>query len=254
MRARRISFLRRRSPGPFFFVHVQKAAGTSLTSQLRSRFGPAAVYPDESDLDPTSTIDGRSVLSVEHLQERWRQRGSEIAVVTGHFPLCTTELLGGGFHTFSLLRDPVARTLSYLRHHRELTPEARGQSLEEIYDDPFRFEGLVHNHMVKMFSLTTSEMTEGALTPVAFGPERLEAAKRGLETVDVIGVQEDYERFCRSLERTFGWRLGDRRHMNRTRPVGVDPAFERRIAEDNADDIALYEFAVELIARRASRR
>ncbi len=246
--------LRRRDTGRFFFVHVQKAAGTSLTTQLRERFGERAVYPDDSDLDPTLEIDGRSVLSVEHLQQRWQARQHEIRVVTGHFPLCTAQVLGGDFRTFTLLREPVARTLSYLRHHRELTPEAREQSLEEIYDDPFRFEGLVHNHMVKMFSLTPGEMSAGALTPVEFGPERLEAAKAALETVDVVGVQEDYDRFCRELERRFRWRLGDRRHMNRTRPVDVDPAFRRRIEHDNALDVELYDFTRGLIAQRAARR
>ena len=80
-------------------------------------------------------------------------RGDEIRVVTGHFPLCTTELLGAQFITLTILRDPVERTLSALRHHREKTPADSERSLEEIYEDPFRFE-LVHNHMVKMFSLS----------------------------------------------------------------------------------------------------
>jgi len=73
-----------------------------------------------------------TVLSVEHMLERWRLRRDEIRVVTGHFPLCTTELLDAPFTTLTLLRDPVERTLSYLRHHREMTPSEGERPLEEM--------------------------------------------------------------------------------------------------------------------------
>jgi hypothetical protein len=246
-------FGRRSQQGPFFFVHVQKSAGTALVSQLRARFGTEAIYPDDSDRE-RGLVDPDSVLSVERLQERWHARGARIKVVTGHFPLCVSELLGEEFRTLTLLREPVARTLSYLRHHRELTIEDRHLTLEEVYDDPFRFDGLIHNHMVKMFSLTTSEMTGGALTPVIFTEERLAVAKRNLASVDVIGVQEDYEGFLRDLTRTFRWRLGPPHWMNATQPVEIDPGLEERIAIDNRMDIELYEYALELVATRRSRR
>ena len=97
------------------------------------------------------------MISVDHLLERWRTYRDVIRVVTGHFPLCTVDLLRDSFTTLTVLRDPVERTLSYLRHHRELTPDDSERSLEAIYADPFRFHGLIHNHMVKMFSLTTAE-------------------------------------------------------------------------------------------------
>ena len=244
---------RRPLEGPYFFAHVQKSAGTALVSQLRARYGAQAVYPDDSDREQ-GRIDPRSVLSVEHLQSRWRARRSEIYVVTGHFPLCTAEVLGGGFRTLTLLREPVARTLSYLRHHRELTVEDSERTLEEIYDDPFRFDGLIHNHMVKMFSLTAAEMTDGVLTPVEFTEERLEQAKRHLESVDVIGIQEDYQSFLDDLSRTFRWRLGPPHRMNGTEPVDPDPGLEARIAADNAMDTELYHHAIDLIARRRASR
>ena len=163
---------RQRDHGPFFFVHLQKTAGTSLSSQMRERFGTSAVYPDDSDRESCGPDGAESVLSVSHLQERWAERRSQIRVITGHFPLCTTDLLEGDFRTFTLLRDPVDRTLSYLRHARETLPGAQDLSLEEIYEDPVRYEWLVHNHMVKMFSLTADEiLDEAALTfdaPLAF--------------------------------------------------------------------------------------
>ena len=113
--------------------------------------------------------------------------------MTGHFPLCTADLLDASFTTLTVLRDPVERTLSNLRHYREETPAEADRSLEHLYDDPIRFE-IVHNHMVKMFSLSSDEMTDGAMTPVRFTPERLTKAKERLATVDVVGTSSSPSR------------------------------------------------------------
>ena len=229
----------------FFFVHVQKAAGTSLVFRLRRHFGRAAIYPPESDKGNVA-----AVISVDHLLERWQTNHDETRVVTGHFPLCTAELLGGNFTTLTVLREPVERTLSYLRHHRQLTPDDSERSLEAVYADPFRFHGLIHNHMVKMFSLTPAEMTDGVLTRVKFTPDRLERAKENLAAVDVMGLQARFDDFCNELTRRFGWHLGDRTHVNRTGPAEVTEALRARIAEDNAMDVELYEFARQLNEER----
>jgi hypothetical protein len=229
-------------PPRFFFVHVQKAAGTSLVFRLRRHFGRAAIYPPESDKG-----DVAAVISIDHLLERWRTHRDTIRVVTGHFPLCTVDLLGDGFTTLTVLRDPVERTLSYLRHHRQLTPEDSDRSLEGIYADPFRFHGLIHNHMVKMFSLTPAEMTDGVLTRVEFTPDRLDRAKENLARVDVVGLQASFEEFCNVLTSRFSWDLGEWRHVNRTEPVEVSEPFRARIAEDNALDVELYAFARRLV-------
>jgi hypothetical protein len=229
----------------FFFVHLQKTAGTSLIKRLKRHFGDGAVYPNASDGDIVT-----SVISVDHLLSRWRTRGDELVLVTGHFPVCTADVLGGGFTTLTVLRDPVERTLSYLRHHRKVTPGEHDRPLEAIYDDPFRFHGLVHNHMVKMFSLTPAEMTDGALTRVDFTPDRLARAKDRLAAVDVIGIQECFETFCDELTRRFAWDLGPPLHANRTEPVDVPAAFRDRIADDNAFDLELYDFARRLCADR----
>lgn len=232
-------------PQRSFFVHLQKTAGTTLFRRIRRHLGDAAVYPDASDGRPPETV-----LLVDHLLERWRARRSEIRVVTGHFPLCTTELLGVPFATFTVLRDPVERTFSFLRHHRARTPADRHTPLEQIYADDIRFHGLVHNHMVKMFSLRAPEMVAGCMTRVDFTRGHLERAKEQLARVDVVGLQEDFESFCDELSAKFGWDLGPAEYANRTEPVDVAPAFAERIAHDNALDIELYEFARKLVAAR----
>jgi hypothetical protein len=225
---------------PIFFVHLQKTAGTSLVGRLRQLLGEDAVYP------PRRTDDVNWVLSVDRLVEHWQARRDELRVLTGHFPYCTTTLLDTPVHTVTVLRHPVPRTLSYLRHHRKLTPEDRDRPLEAIYDDPFRFRCMIHNHMVKMLGMDASEMTAGMITELECTPAHLERAKATLRRIDLVGTQERYDSFWSAFGDRFGLDLGPMAFANQTDPVDVDPDFLERIEADNALDVALYEEAVAL--------
>jgi Sulfotransferase family len=231
----------------FFFAHVQKTGGVSLYVRMLRQFGRSAVYPDPSDGD---TVEDAPQLMTDVLFDRWKARGDEIQVVVGHFPLCTAELLGGGFTTLTVLRHPVDRTLSYLRHHRNTTPDDSERSLEEIYEDPLRFDHFIQNHMVKMLSLRAEEMTDGMMTKIEFDRGRLRQAKRALRKIDEFGLQDELESFAQRLERRFLWELGPPVHENVTEPVAVPDSFRARIAEDNRLDVELYEYARKLLSRR----
>jgi hypothetical protein len=231
-----------------FLCHLLKTAGAALLCRIRARYPDHAVYPLESDGDPIARV-----TSVENLESAWRTRGEQIKVVTGHHPLCTTELLGGKWVTATVLRHPLARTLSHLKHHREITPQDAHLTLTEVYNDPFRFPFLIHNHMTKMLSLTTDEMTAGALSVVQFTPERLELAKERLVGVDVVGLQEEFEQFWQALANRFGWDPGNYSVRPPAQLPEHEAALHDRILEDNQDDLELYEFAVGLVGQRAAR-
>lgn len=240
-------------PHRFFFVHLLKTGGTTLFTRVGGDpeieldhevpFAEAEIYPNATDGDVFTVA---PQLSVEQLQKRWAERSGEIRIVMGHFPMCTAELLGVPFTTITVLREPVERTLSFLRHHKKLTPADRDLPLEAIYEDEFRYKGLIENHMVKMFSLGADEMTDGMLTRVDFTPEHLERAKANLASVDVLGLQDDFEAFCGDLESRYGWELGEPMFTNRTLPIEVPDSFRARIAADNALDVALWEYAQQL--------
>jgi hypothetical protein len=225
----------------FFFVHLQKTGGTALFQRLRDHFGPEAIYPN-----PDDQTDIRSTTDVDFLLDHYRQRGDAIRVVTGHFPLCTVELFDAPFTTFTVLRDPVERTLSSLRRRQTVEERFRGWTLEEIYGDP-SMQDIIRNHMVKMLSLGADEMTAVPLVAhVDFDEDRLETAKRNLtHRVDLFGLQTHFEDFCTDLERRFGWDLGAPRFANRTEAVPVSDDLRSRIATDNRLDMELYEFARE---------
>jgi hypothetical protein len=71
-----------------------------------------------------------------------------------------------------------------------------------------------------------------------------------------VGLQEHFEDFCDELTARFGWRLGAPERVNATAEVEVSDSLRTRIAEDNALDVELYEFAKRLVrdARRTDER
>jgi hypothetical protein len=246
----------------FFFVHVMKTGGASLGVQLRRQFGPA-VYPDPNiDGDPTWAY-STSAMLLEH----WEARRNQVKLISGHFPPCIIELLGDDFTTLTLFREPVERTLSFLRQRSTTDERFVGWPLEQVFDDPgIRRHRLVNNHVVSMFSVTPADMYIGLTSyaldrgsvireediqvPIDCNREDLSRAKERLAAIDVVGLQEHFDDFVAELTRRFGWRLGHSVRHNQTERVPTSKAFRERIAEDNALDIELYDFARTLHEQR----
>lgn len=237
-------------PQRFFVAHMQKTAGTALRDRLRASFPDEQIYPNASD-GPDARV---AVISVKHLQERWAVRGQDIRLLTGHFPVSTAELLGVPFVTLTVLRHPVERTLSFLRHQveRRQRGATEDSSLVELYEDPFRFEAMLQNHMTRTLSLTAEELVagDGVLTRVPYTPERLEMAKETLRNLDAFGLQERFDDLCAELGQRWGLDTGPPLVTNTTEPTDVPPGFAERIAEDNALDMELYEYGCRLYEER----
>ena len=233
-------------PERFFFVHLQKTAGTSLYMSLRRHLGRDAVYPT-----PEYELIDQSSSDIELLRTAFERDGHRIKAVVGHFPLCTTELLAVPFTTMTVLRDPFERTLSFLRHRRDKV--RHGASLDELYAERRTLHALVHNHMVKMLGMTTEQMTDGMATLVSFDDDFLRRAEEALERIDVVGLQDHFDDFAAELTARFGWELGGNLHVNATEagPDDVSEWLERRIRIDNELDFRLHRYAVDLVERRA---
>ena len=230
----------------FFFIHVMKTGGGTLRRHLEANFAPGEVYPGRPDHDMV-----RANTSLAYLTSLSPQRMERIKVFTGHFPYLAVELLGGDLTTLTILRDPVERTLSFLRSRQQ----DQGWELEAIYEEPYTFAGLIHNHQTKVFSLTEIDRPGSYLKNLDVNSERLELAKANLERIDVVGTRERFGDFCAELSARFGWRFGAVKRKNVTRHVErVSKSFRRRIAEDNQADLEFYEYARHLSDSQRSER
>ncbi len=236
----------------FFVAHMQKTAGTTLRDRLRNTYAEEQIYPNGSD-----GPDGRiSVISLSHLQERWKERGESIRLLTGHFPIRTPEVLEprADFVTMTVLRDPVERILSFLRHQAERRQRGAEPDtpLWEIYSDPTRFNLLIHNHMTRMLSLTPEEFVpgDGVLVTVPYDAARLEMAKEGLAGLDLFGLQHRLDEFCAELSDRHGLDVGTSMRSNTTDRDDVPEGLIDRIVHDNALDVELYAWACRLYDER----
>ena len=237
----------------FFFIHVMKTAGTTFVRQLQQEFAPEAIYPARS-VDWTDEHDYDVYINIPRLLALTPERRAGIRVFTGHFPYMVCDLVAPGCTTLSVLREPVARTVSVLKHFKRVEPRFRDSTLEAIYDDRQIFRFFVENHQTKVFSLVPSDDEVAINCGLSMDDDRYERARASLVQVDVLGLAEAYDDFVDDTRRRFGWWAQgvdrDLRTNVSTEAWDVEPSFRERIAADNAYDVALYEYARGLLRSR----
>ena len=232
----------------FFFIKVMKTAGGTLLQQILANFERAQVYPYERYDPDLQTANW----GIEYLTGLTAERREAIRVFTGHFPFVAVELLGMELTTITILRDPVERTLSYLRHCKRHHEQHRELALEEIYEDPFFNPCFISNHQAKQFAFTVEDRPKTYMDVLDIDAQRLELAKANLARVDVVGLRERFDDLLGELHARYGWAIADvkDRNVSGGESQGVPASFRDRIAADNAADMEFYEFAKELCAQR----
>ena len=125
------------------FVHVMKTGGLALSHRLRELFDAERTFPRLDAHGVTAKSDVHALLA-------HRDRLDELDLVTVHMPAwVATDLLADRTKVV-VLRDPVERTVSHLRHIARLYRD--GRSLEELYDDPALHHRLV-DHQARVLTL-----------------------------------------------------------------------------------------------------
>ena len=254
-------------PTRFFFIHVMKTGGTSFVFQMLANFEPDERYP--SAIDRSSPTDVTPYASIPKLLALSPERRARIRVYSGHLPYIASELLGIDVVRLTMLRDPVDRTVSMLKHVKRLFERYTEFSIDAIYDDEAIFRFYLDNYQTRLFALSAEERERalaGADTdaelpaeapPLPIDGIRFERAKANLANVDVIGLKERYGDFVDELHTRFGWWPGGVKDHPRANVSSEDwpisPELRRRIADDLSVDMEFYEYAKELIeARRTS--
>ena len=239
----------------FFFIHIQKTAGTSLRQHLLANFNWSEIYPPQQENDLGGYLvlyqmGGFLVGLPAAEQARYR-------LFHGHVPYAVTQRLAldTAPTTITVLREPIARILSALNHKKRHRAEFANASLEEIYNNQKIFQGQLLNHQAKIFAVPNDSDLLSGYDPYPVGPEQLELAKENLNRVDVIGLQSDMPAFLAELQRKFGWEtLKSDVRENVGSQSQVSQSFLDRIAADNEIDLAFYRYAQELVATRAAAR
>lgn len=256
-------------PGPasrWFFMHIPKTGGSTLNVHIRNNFSDDTIWAaHEPQLRPLSA----SVLytNVARLAAMSEASREQTRFFRGHFPFSAVTLLGDDVRTLTVLREPVARTVSWLNHCRRNNPEHHDLTLEAIYEDDWFTVRYARNLQTKQFGMTLVE----AQAPMADVPgdrvarsiyvslgcalnaavevddSRFEAARAAMTRIDVLGVTERYEDLCARLARDYGWTMRRVPSENVGAPHNVSNALRRRIEADNRYDTELYVCALDLL-------
>jgi hypothetical protein len=223
-----------------FFMHVMKTGGTTFVQHIYANFPPDAVHPSPAG---PKVERQRAYYMIDELRRISPERRRSIGVYSGHFPFVAGELVGADV-TLTILREPVERTVSYLRHCKRYHERMADMGLEEIYDDGWMHPLYIRNYQAKLFAMTTDDKLESHLDVIDVDDRRLELALANLERVDVLGLHERYPEFLDAVRERLGWTIGDVPDLRvSTEQWDVPPHLAERIAVENAADVALYERA-----------
>ena len=233
-----------------FFVHVMKTGGATFRRRIEANLGEEHVYPNASiDTDMLAAN-----LSVQYLLDLPEERVRTLQAYTGHFPFAVTQMLPGRFLTMTVLRDPVERTISYLKHCRKYQEQHHDMALEAIYEDPWYFPTMMKDHQVKVFALAPEDRAETVAEVIDIDADRAARARANLDSIDFLGLHEHYDDFVRDVSEHLGW-SGDAPfswHVSEAEEISA--SFRRRIADDMAADLEFYEYARERYDRRPRAR
>lgn len=248
------------------FLHIRKAAGTTLRAIILEQYGGTIVHASPACLTQNLVVQGEhgqvAVLSfdVAALQSARARYGeldeatkAQIKVIAGQMPFGLHRYLPRPCTYITILRDPVDRVISYyyhvLRHPEHYAHErvvSQRMGLLEFARSGVTNE--VDNGQTRVLC-----GLENPLEAPPFGQcsaEMVEAAKRNLqEHFVVVGLAERFDESLMLLKNRCRWRDPHyaRQNVNPNRKRKYDFSLDalREIERHNQVDIELYRYAEE---------
>jgi hypothetical protein len=223
------------------FLHIPKTGGMTLMTALRSRYG--------SRMLKLQTLDKRRDTQLEALAEVPLSTRRRARLVSGHLYYGVHEYLPQECDYITLLREPVARVISYYYYVRGHPKHwfhdglvRSDMSLEEFVSrapDPE-----VANGQTRRLSGDMGEGGSGEL-----GARALDRAKQHLARCAVVGLTERFDESFILIRRALGWR--PRPYMTTNVSPTAKPATAdgiELVRERNRLDLELYRYAGELLS------
>lgn len=223
------------------FLHLPKAAGSTLGSILERQYGQDRV------LKLYDSFYG------EELEALSPDRLERLRAIMGHFYFGAHQYSSKPATYVTFLRDPVKRVSSHYRYVQGdpghyLYPVAQQHSLKEYVLHCGKAEP--NNDQTRLLAGKDCALEDGT-----WSIEMLPAAKRNLkESFSTVGVVEEFDRSLILMKRVLGWRIPFYVKQNVSRPHkkdgGLDPDTVRVIQAHNQLDADLYVYAKSLMSKQ----
>lgn len=238
------------------FLHIPKAAGTTLNMIFKRQYEPPAIYEIRPDYLKAS-IDEFKKLPSKHREK--------IRILRGH--------IGFGLHNFlpqpstyiTIMRNPVDRVISHYYYIRTLLENGIDFSNRPWFHDA-RYMCLkdyvrygkspdLRNGQTKLLSGEIEGWWGAETDAVQYSTTMLETAKNNLKDYfAVVGLSERFDETLILLRRIFDWKMPFYvpHNLAKNRPLRKDISKDimDAIEKCNELDIELYRYAKEMFEDR----
>jgi len=247
--------------GPIFFLHIPKTAGMSMRAYLRNQYQPSDLMPAETW--PEIVRNGA--------------RPADYLLTQGHFFYNMREALQPNTPVVAVLREPLTRTLSSLRHlardpnFHHLHSRAAGKSITQLLRDRIIMGSQANVQAaalcasappdeVMRYLLRELPNRAGAEASDLEEPPRLELALQRLYDVDFLGTMDDLPALVSTMAEAMEYHPASRLSLSNEAPGlsttldGLTPEDLDILREHNQIDLELYQRARDLVTLRGQRR
>ena len=238
------------NPAPVIFLHIPKTAGTTLHDILDRHYPPEVVHSFGADAHA----------SVSHYKSLDEESRIKIRLLRGHMAYGLHEYLPGPTKYFTILREPVARVISYYNFIRR-TPDH--YLYDEVMGNDLSLHALLESGLPLMMNDGQVRLISGVWGDPAFGEvtlSMLETAKKNLaDTFIVVGLTEQFDKTLCLLKEKLNWQQDiTYQRLNVSRHGASEEQLPRATVEllkhVNRQDIALYAYAQDLFSEQCSQQ
>ncbi|MFK7957290.1 MAG: sulfotransferase family 2 domain-containing protein [Lysobacterales bacterium] len=242
-----------------FFMHIPKTAGTTLRGILESRFDPERTLPSLAQMKNDF---GGHYPPIPQLLAMDDQHWESAQLLRGHYPWQVMKRFSRKPVMLTMLREPVARSLSHLRHVKRNARWAVDLSLEQIADRKAFLVANVGNIQTRMLTMRfamddPSSFPKDVNQPFAIDDVAFKRAIVTLRSFDFVGIQEHFEASMAQMFHMFGWDMPEsfvRANTSESMEQPLSTELLARLTEINDLDLILYREALELFHGRQAQR
>ena len=173
----------------YYFLHIPKTAGTTFRFMLYDYFEQAEIYPNYYELTVKQRSKYYGWKDFNKQKDQLFHNGKRLLI--GHFGWAVMRhFTAHKPNTLTFLRDPVKRVKSAIIYLRKKDRMYAGMSIDEVVD----------TYLVREGSLQARQL--------GYRPKRgIEEALKNLESIDFIGISEQFDKSLALCNLTFDWDL-----------------------------------------------
>lgn len=240
-----------------FFIHVPKCGGTALRTLLESYYPEQTVLPDRLTIKRYNGMyPPAEILCAYHPKDRSRYK-----FLRGHYHYDYGLLLPENPIRCTVLRDPVARTLSNIKMILGDSALFSGHTVESFVKDHIHLQNNIQTRFFCRSVYAPKKSLEAKLRHKDFVPFNVTVTEKDcqnalskLDRVEYVGIQEDLENFTSALFKALG--LPNTGTLERLNVSQGEQTYSEDILdiirENNCFDTILYERAKERVAELRS--